>query len=143
MSDRLVGALFAAVAVWYGYTAQSYVMAFTDPLGPSAFPIVLAVPLGILSLYLLARPDPDPDWAGGRRLAKQCGAVALLICYSQALAPLGFVISTIILATLLSMLLGARLWAAAANGLVLAVGFFFLFDSAFQLPLPSGTLFGG
>lgn len=143
MSDRLVGALFAALAVWYGFAAQSYTMAFTDPLGPSAFPLVLAVPFGLLAVYLLARPDPNPDWARGRPLAKQVAAIALLICYSQALSLLGFVLSTAILGTLLSMLLGARPWAAAGNGAVLGVGFFFLFDRAFQLPLPSGTLFGG
>ena len=143
MSDRLTGAIFLAIAIWYGYTAQFYTQEFADPLGPSAFPQVLAVPFGLLSLYLLLRPDPDPEWGLGRRLARQAGAVLVLIVYSQVITLLGFMLSTAILGTLMAIFLGARLVPALLTGLALGVGFFFLFDGLFQLPLPSGEVFGG
>ena len=143
MSDRLTGAIFLAIAIWYGYTAQFYTQEFADPLGPSAFPQVLAVPFGLLSLYLLLRPDPDPEWGLGRRLARQVGAVLVLIVYSQVITLLGFMLSTAILGTLMAIFLGARLVPALVTGVTLGVGFFFLFDGLFQLPLPSGEVFGG
>ena len=142
MSDRLTGALFAAIAVWYGYTAQFYTMDFADPLGPSAFPQVLAVPFGLLAVYLMLRPDPDPEWVLGGRLVKQAGIIALLIVYSQVLGIFGFVLSTAVLAALLSLSLGARPIPAILSGAASGVGFFFMFDRLFELPLPTGTLFG-
>ena len=143
MSDRLTGAIFLLIAIWYGYTAQFYTQDFADPLGPSVFPQVLAVPFGLLSLYLLLRPDPNPDWGSGRRLLKQGGAILLLIVYSQVISLLGFMLSTAILGTLMAMFLGAKPVAALVTGVALGVGFFFLFDGLFQLPLPSGEIFGG
>ena len=143
MSDRLTGAIFLAIAIWYGYTAQFYTQEFADPLGPSAFPEVLAVPFGLLSLYLLLRPDPDPEWGLGMRLARQAGAILLLIVYSQVITLLGFMLSTTILGTLMAIFLGARIVPALVTGVTLGVGFFFLFDGLFQLPLPSGEIFGG
>jgi putative tricarboxylic transport membrane protein len=142
MSDRLTGAIFLLIAIWYGYTAQFYTQAFADPLGPSAFPQVLAVPFGLLSLYLLLRPDPGPDWGSGQRMGRQASAVALLLVYSQVLEYLGFLLSTAILSTVMSMFLGARLIYAIVTGAVLGVGLFLLFDGLFQLPLPTGKVFG-
>jgi putative tricarboxylic transport membrane protein len=143
MSDRLTGAIFLAVAIWYGYTAQFYTQEFADPLGPSAFPQVLAVPFGLLSLYLLLRPDLEPHWGSGRRLLKQAGAILVLIVYSQVISLLGFMLSTAILGTLMALFLGAKLVPSLVTGAALGVGFFFLFDGLFQLPLPSGEIFGG
>jgi putative tricarboxylic transport membrane protein len=143
MSDRLTGAIFLLIAIWYGYTAQFYTQDFADPLGPSAFPQVLAAPFGLLSLYLLLRPDPDPEWGLGTRLARQAGAIVVLIVYSQVITLLGFMLSTTILGTLMAIFLGAKPVPALVTGVVLGVGFFFLFDGLFQLPLPSGEIFGG
>lgn len=143
MSDRLTGAIFLLIAIWYGYTAQFYTQEFADPLGPSAFPQVLAVPFGLLSLYLLLRPDPNPEWGSGKRLARQASAILVLVAYSQVISLLGFMLSTAILGTLMATFLGARLVPALVTGAVLGVGFFFLFDGLFQLPLPSGEIFGG
>lgn len=143
MSDRLTGAIFLAIAIWYGYTAQFYTITFADPLGPSAFPLVLAVPFGLLSLYLLFRPDPDPEWALGGRFIRQASSVALLIVYSQVLEFLGFMFSTAVLGTSMAFLLGAKPVPSLVTGAALGIGFFFLFDGLFQLPLPSGKLYWG
>ena len=143
MSDRLTGAIFLLIAIWYGYAAQFYSQDFADPLGPSVFPQVLAVPFGLLSLYLLLRPDPDPDWGLGPRLARQAGAILVLVVYSQVISLLGFMLSTTILGALMAVFLGAKLVPALVTGVVLGVGFFFLFDGLFQLPLPLGEIFEG
>lgn len=142
MSDRLTGAIFLLIAIWYGYTAQFYTMEFADPLGPSVFPQVLAVPFGLLSLYLLLRPDPGPEWGSGARLGRQASAIAVLVVYSQVLEFLGFLLSTAVLGTVMALFLRARPVPALATGAVLGIGLFFLFDGLFQLPLPSGKVFG-
>ena len=143
MSDRLTGLLIAVFAVWYGYTAQFYTQDFSDPLGPSAFPQVLSIPLGLLGLYLLVRPDPDPDWVRGRPLLKQVATIAILIGYSLLIEPLGFILATTICSALLAPLLGARWMQSAIAGVASGFGFFFLFNNILELPLPAGALFGG
>jgi putative tricarboxylic transport membrane protein len=142
MSDRLAGLFFAAFSIWYGYTAQYYTQTFTDPLGPSAFPQLLAVPLALFGLYLVLRPDPDPDWVRGWPLLKQVGTVIVLVGYAFLIDPMGFIPATIIATALLAASLGARWLPAAASGVVSAIVFYLLFDRVLELPLPPGPLAG-
>ena len=142
MSDRLAGLLLLGLAVWYGLTARGFEAMIGDPLGPATFPIVLAVPLGLLSLYLVARPDPEPDWARGRALLKQGLALVAFVAYAYLLEPLGFIVATLLGTALLAALLGARPRHAAATGVATALVLFVLFDILLGLPLPAGVLGG-
>jgi putative tricarboxylic transport membrane protein len=111
-----------------------------DPLGPAVFPIVLAIPLGLLSLYLVVRPGPEADWPRGRALLKQVLALVAFVAYAYLLEPLGFLVSTFLAVVALGCLLGARLRQAAVAGAGIAVVLFVLFDSLLGLPLPAGVL---
>ena len=140
MSDRLTGLVLLALAVAYGLAASGYQAMIGDPLGPAVFPLALAVPLGALSLYLIVRPDAEPDWPRGRALLKQGLALVTFVAYAYLLEPLGFLVSTFLTVMVLGWLLGARLWQAGAAGVAIAVVLFVLFDSLLGLPLPSGVL---
>lgn len=141
MSDRIAGTLLLALAVWYGLTADQYKAGFSDPLGPAAFPQLLSVPLGLLSLYLIVKPDAEPDWVGGWALARQAAAVVTLVAYALALEPIGFIVATLVAVTLLARLLGANWRQGAGVGVGLAVTLFLAFDFVLGLPLPVGRLF--
>jgi putative tricarboxylic transport membrane protein len=140
MSDRLAGLFFVAFSVWYGYTAQFYTQTFTDPLGPSAFPQLLAFPLAAFGLYLVLRPDPDPAWVRGGPLLKQLGTIVVLAGYAFLIEPLGFIVATLLCTTLLAASLGARWLPSAASGVASGIGFYLLFDKLLELPLPAGPL---
>jgi putative tricarboxylic transport membrane protein len=140
MSDRIAGLVLLALAVAYGVTASGFQAMIGDPLGPATFPLVLALPLGLLSLYLIARPDPEPGWARGRVLLKQGLTLVAFVAYAYLLEPLGFVVASILAVAALGWLLGARLWHAAAAGLAIALVLFLLFDTLLGLPLPAGVL---
>jgi putative tricarboxylic transport membrane protein len=57
-SDRIIGVLLLLFAVWYGYTALKLRMTLlTDPIGPKFFPLFLATLIGLLSFYLIFKPD--------------------------------------------------------------------------------------
>jgi putative tricarboxylic transport membrane protein len=142
VSDRLAGLVLLGLAVWYGLTARGFEAMIGDPLGPAVFPMVLAVPLGLLSLYLVARPDPEPDWARGRSLLKQGLALVAFVAYAYLLEPLGFLVATALGTAVLGALLGARPRHAAATGVATALVLFVLFDILLGLPLPAGV-FGG
>lgn len=140
MSDRIAGLLIAAIAVWYGVVAGTYEQGFGDPLGPAAFPRMVAVPLGLLALVLLVRPDAEPAWPRARVLLRQAGALLVLILYAVLLEDLGFPLATFLAVTLLARELGAGWRAALMTGLGLGAGLWVLFDPLLGLPLPLGLL---
>jgi putative tricarboxylic transport membrane protein len=135
-----MGLALLALAVAYGIAAGGYQAMIGDPLGPAVFPMALAIVLGLLSLYLIVRPDPEPDWPRGRALLKQVLTLVAFVAYAYLLEPVGFLVSTFVAVVVLGWLLGARLWQASVAGVAIAAVLFVLFDTLLGLPLPAGVL---
>ncbi len=142
LSDRIAGTILFVLAIWYWWQAGSYAVSFGDPAGPSLFPRVVAVPFALFALFLIVRPDPDPEWLRWPAAAKQIGALVVLFGYPMAIEPLGFPIATFVACLPLSMILGGSWLQATLASLGISVGLYFLFDGVFGLPLPPGPLFG-
>lgn len=136
MADRILGLLILVLTIFYGWTAGSYEASFGDPLGPAAFPQMLAVPAALLSLFLVLRPDPDPAWATGLPAMRQIATVGVLIAYAFLLEDLGFVVATALGASAMGRLLGAGWQKSVISGVAMAVGLFVVFDTLLGLPLP-------
>ena len=102
--------------------------------------MALTIALGGLSLYLIVRPDPEPDWPRRRALLKQVLTLVAFVVYAYLLEPLGFLVSTFLAVMVLGWLLGARPWQAGAAGVAIAAVLFVLFDTVLGLPLPAGVL---
>lgn len=142
-ADRISGLLLLAVAVWCGIESRTFATgALSGPVGPGAFPLLLAVLLGAFSLSLVVRPDPDPEpppaivWTRG-------GAILVsAVAYAYLLAPLGFVFATSLEFTMIGIFFGGRPARTAAVGVGVTLATFYLFDRVLGLPLPTGTLFG-
>lgn len=137
MTDRIVGLVILAAAIWYGLTAGTYEASFGDPLGPAAFPVMLSVPVAVLSLFLLIRPDANPAWARGTPLLRQGIAVCILVSYALALEPLGFLLVTFAAVALLCRLLGGQWRKSAVSGAAISLLLFVAFDQVLGLPLPA------
>lgn len=142
LSDRIAGTILLALAIWYFVQAGSYAVEFGDPAGPVLFPRAVAVPTGLLALFLILRPDPDPVWLRWPNAIAQGATLVVLIGYPLLIEPLGFPLSTTLGATLLARILGGSWLASVLSGLVMGFGLFFLFDWGFGLPLPTGPIFG-
>jgi putative tricarboxylic transport membrane protein len=142
LSDRIAGAILLALAIWYWIAAGDYTVEFGDPAGPSLFPRMIAVPLGLLSLFLIAVPDPDPDWFKWPQAASQAATIVVLFLYPVLLEPIGFPLATILATLALARILGASWLQSAICSLVVGFGLFLLFDWVFGLPLPIGPIFG-
>jgi putative tricarboxylic transport membrane protein len=142
MSDRIAGAIFLALAVWCWITASEYAVDFSDPAGPALFPRMIAFPLGLLSLFLIVRPDPNPSWLKWPQAAGQLATIVVLLSYPMLLEPVGFPLATILATLVLAKILGANWLQAAVCGIAVGFGVFILFDWGFGLPLPVGPIFG-
>ncbi|RIH83079.1 Tripartite tricarboxylate transporter TctB family protein [Meiothermus luteus] len=143
MTDRIVGLVLLLLAIGYALeAARMEVSFFTDPLGPRPFPYIIAVLVGLSSLWLIARPDPEPAWPP-RRFWPVLGLVLLsLVAYAYLVVPLGFVLATTLEMTLLSRLFGARLRTGFLSALAFSLGVYFLFTKALGVGLPAGRIFG-
>ncbi|MFV0360290.1 tripartite tricarboxylate transporter TctB family protein [Tropicimonas sp.] len=139
MSDRIFGGIGLALAIFFAWQATQIEASFmSDAVGPSTFPIIIAVIMGLSSLYFLFKPDPEPDWPSAGRLAEIGFAVLVLFAYAQLLPVLGFVISTMIAASYLSWRLGSPPVQAALVGIGTSVGIYVVFHLVLGLSLARG-----
>jgi putative tricarboxylic transport membrane protein len=145
LNDRVLGAfalVFAGLLAWQGWGLEapfSY-----EPVGPRAFPLLLAGVIALCGLWLLVRgreqAEPNPPGANMRITAM----VALVAAYGLIFASLGFIVATALMAIFVGRLFGGRWRSCVAGGAGLGVGFYLLFDKVFDVVLPMGLLtFGG
>ncbi|MEM8662837.1 MAG: tripartite tricarboxylate transporter TctB family protein [Pseudomonadota bacterium] len=141
MSDRILGAFGLLLSVGMIYAATQLPVPFiSDPVGSKTFPIIVAVIMGMSSLYFLLRPDPDPQWPGLDRLVEIAAAVVVLIAYSLLLPEFGFLIATVFATAYLSWRLGSSLIGAAIAGVLTSVGLYVVFRLILGLSLATGPM---
>ena len=141
MSDRVFGGIGLALAVFIVWGAMQIELSFiSDPVGPRTFPIIIAVVMGLSSLVVLLRPDPEPRWPALPRLLEIGGAALVMIGYALLLPDLGFIIATAIASTYLTWRLGTGpLW-SVVTGVLIAVGIYVVFHLILGLSLATGPL---
>lgn len=134
--DRIAGAVVLVLSVLYWRAAGGIGGGFGDPVGPAAFPRLIAVPTGALALFLMIRPDPDERWWHGRQSGAQAAALASLLAVPFLIEALGFPITASLGGGALALVLGARALAALVTGLMVGFGLYLAFDTLLGLPLP-------
>ena len=139
MSDRVFGGVCILLAAFFIWQATQIETGFiVDPLGPSAFPIIIGVVLALGGLYPIIRPDPSPAWPAAGRLLDIVFAVAVMIAYALVLPRIGFVLATAVAASLLGWRLGSGPVSAVLGGIAIAVGIYVIFHLVLGLSLARG-----
>lgn len=142
--DRIFGFVILAVALAFIASATQIETSFlADPVGPKAFPIGIGIVAALAALAMIIRPDPDPDWPALATFGALAIATVTLIIYAFLLRPLGFLIPTAIVASIISFQIFPRFKTAMITGPCLAVGLFLIFRYALGLglsPLPKALL---
>ncbi|MDW7746404.1 tripartite tricarboxylate transporter TctB family protein [Halomonas sp.] len=141
-NDRTFGILMIVLAVAYGWGATQLPAPFggSEAVGPETFPLLLAVVLGLSSLYMIVRPDPDNAWPWSRTGVELVVAVVVLVLYAALLEPLGFIISTTLAVGTLCWRMGSAPVRAYLTGAASGVVVFLVFNFALDLALPLGLL---
>ncbi len=135
-SDRIFGLVTLLVALGYFASATQIQTSFlSDPVGPKAFPMLVAGVAGICALVMIFKPDPDPTWPSLGTFGALAIAVVVLVCYAYSLKPLGFLLPTAVTAGILSYQISGRAKVSALAGVGLSVGLFCLFKFALGLGL--------
>jgi len=137
--DRILGVLFVLIAAGAAWHAQTLFVPFAaDPVGPSAFPTIVAGILAIAGICLLLRPGEVVLEFG--RWPRVIVLIVASLVYPLLLLPLGFVPATALLCFAAALAFEARPLAGAISSIVTAVVFFLLIDYVLDLPLPRGPL---
>ena len=135
-SDRIFGLVMAIVALAYIASATQIQTSFlSDPVGPKTFPIIVGVVCAISAIFMVLKPDPEPDWPTLRTFGAIIIAVLVLIAYAYALKPLGFLLPTAVAAGVLSFQISPKTKTAILSGLGLSIGLFLIFKYALDLGL--------
>jgi putative tricarboxylic transport membrane protein len=139
MSDRIFGVVGILLAIGFAFAALAIEESFlSDAVGPKAFPLIVAAVLGLSSLAIVLRPDPEPHWPALGRLVEVGAAIVVLILYAEMLPVAGFVIATAFAATYLAWRLGASPLESVAVGLGTSIGIYVIFHLVLGLSLARG-----
>lgn len=150
MGDRMLGLVCLVVAVSMGWAAQGYAAEISyEPVGPRAFPMLLAAIMGAVGLWLLVKRTHASGTAGITPTLKATSALdwkAVLMCavtvmvYGALFQTLGFWLATTLMAVPVGMAFRGTLKNTLYGGLGLGLGLYLLFDKVFDVILPTGLL---
>lgn len=141
MNDRILGLAALALAVFMTAAGWGIEAPFAyEPVGPRAFPLLLALIIGLCGLWLVYKGghavEANPPGANGR--------IALMVVFAAAYAFLfqwlGFVIATSLMTVFVGRLFGGSWAKCAIGGGVMSLFFFVLFDKVLDVVLPGGLL---
>jgi len=135
-SDRIFGLVMATVALAYIASATQIQTSFlSDPVGPKTFPILIGTVCAISAMFMVLKPDAEPEWPVLRTFGALFFAVFVLVAYAYALRPLGFLMPTVVAAGVLSFQISPKVKTAVLSGLGLSIGLFIIFKYALDLGL--------
>ena len=141
MSDRILGAVCIAVSAGMAWAAQDYAATISyEPVGPRAFPLLLAALMAASGLWLVLRPSlgavnfRSVPWTATALSAAAIGLYALLF------QTLGFTLATALMAVPVGMAFGGNWKQAVASGAGLGIVLYFMFDKLLDVVLPTGVL---
>jgi len=141
MSDRIFGIFGLALAAFYFWATSIIPDSFmVDVIGPRAFPYIDGTVLAICSLYILLRPDAEPEWPTLVNFIEIVFATAVMFLYAWALSRVGFVIATVFATAYLSWRLGTRPIGALITGVATSAGIYVVFKLILGLSLAKGPL---
>lgn len=135
-SDRILGSVALVVAVgMLAAATQVQEALFPNPLGSKVFPMLIAILMGISAIVILLKPEPNPEWPSRQRFGAIGFAVAVLVAYAYSLPGGGFILPTIVAASVVSYLLRPAVLPALLTGVGLSVGLFVIFKFVLKLGL--------
>lgn len=144
MSDRLFAVLWIAFCAAVAWMAWQIEAPFSyEPIGPRAYPLLLAGAMAAAAAWILVKPDRDPDWPRGAGRVKAVLLVVAFIAYAFLFEWLGFPLATALVTVAVGRLFDGGWKVVVAGGVGLGAGLWYFFDRLLDVTLPLGRLFTG
>lgn len=143
LNDRWLGAFAIALSVFLFWFGKGLVAPFAyEPVGPRAFPMLLASVICLCGLVLLVKggsPVAHNSQSANLRITLM---VVIIAAYGMLFQTLGFVIATALMTAFVARLFGGTWLKSIVAGLIMGVVFYVLFDRVLDVVLPVGLLKG-
>lgn len=144
MADRIFAAVWLALTAAYAFAARDYVAQYSyEPIGPRAFPLLLAAISAACSAWLLVRPARFAETLHGLPAGGLPKAVVLslaLLGYGIVFEWLGFPLATLLVTLAIGRLFGGKWVTLLVAGAGLGVGLYVLFDRMLDVTIPLGSV---
>lgn len=140
LSDRLLGLVCLVLAVWYTIEARTFEgTGFgSGPVGPKTLPTGLGVLFGLVSLYLVLRPDPSPRWPTRRATWQIAAVLVSSYLYGQLLQPVGFIVASAAISMVMGLMFRAPVRWLVPLSFLFPIVLAFVFNNLLELRLPAG-----
>ena len=143
MSDRIFAIAWLGVCLLIAVQMWNLVVPFSyEPVGPKAFPALLAMLMASCCAVLLIRPDVDARFPVGPLLQKGVLLIGVLLVYALLFARLGFLPATTAMVLAVARIFGGSWKSSAISAAFIAVLVFVVFDSFLDVNLPSARFPG-
>ncbi|NDY90016.1 tripartite tricarboxylate transporter TctB family protein [Ideonella livida] len=146
-SDRLLGLACVALGAAMAWAAWGYAAPISyEPVGPRAFPLLLAAVLAGAGAWMALRPGPHVSGLATAPWRVLGPVIAAIFAYALLFEFLGFVLATLVMTVPLGRAFGGNWRQGLIAGLALGLGQYLLFDTLLDVVLPTGWLsfiFGG
>jgi putative tricarboxylic transport membrane protein len=141
MSDRILGTVCLVAGAGMAWAAHDYAAPISyEPVGPRAFPLLLAGLMVLAGSWLVARPGPQ-GFGLGREHFKPIGlAVVAVFAYAALFETLGFPLATAVMALPVGMAFGGSWKQSLGGGAAMGLTLYLLFDKILDVVLPTGLL---
>jgi putative tricarboxylic transport membrane protein len=141
MSDRILGTACLVVGAGMAWAAHDYAAPISyEPVGPRAFPLLLAGLMALAGAWLIVRPGPQAFGLGREHFRTIGLAVVAVFAYAALFETLGFPLATAAMAIPVGMAFGGSWKQSLAGGVVMGVALYLLFDKLLDVVLPTGLL---
>lgn len=141
MSDRVLGAVCVVASAAMAWAAQDYAAAISyEPVGPRAFPLLLAAGLGLSGLWLVLRPSAGAEAFHGVPWKPTALCAGAVLAYALLFQWLGFPLATTLMALPVGVAVGGSWKQALAGGAALGLALYLMFDKLLDVVLPAGPL---
>jgi len=130
-SDRVLGFLCLALAVWYVLETRNFNLTTfgTGPVGPKTLPTMVGILFGLLALVLIAKPGESPSWGSPTVWSQLVAVVATSFMFGQLLEPFGFIVASTILAIVIGLFFNGPIRKLAPLALVFAIVVAYIFNN--------------
>lgn len=141
MGDRILGVVCVGIALAMAWASRAYVADYSyEPLGPRAFPMLLALGMGLSGLWLVLRPTAGSCAYQGVPWKAAALCAGAVLAYAAVFQWLGFALATTLMALPVGLAFGGKARQSLAGGAVLGLGLHVLFDKLLDVTMPSGVL---
>lgn len=141
MSDRVFSLVWLGVCALIAYQIWILSVPFAyEPVGPKAFPILLAVLMAVCCVAMFLSPDPEVHWPEKALIGKGTILLLALLGFGYFFEDLGYPVASAAMAIIVSRLFGGSWLSTLLTALLIGVLGYVIFDRLLEVSLPLGQL---